>query len=193
MLPRDSYIESFIEKAITNLIPTIVDALRNHDANIPIYSPLIRTSNDNTASAATSPTHAVDIIPAVSGGILAQIKNGHKISSSASCCRSRTHSDSSIDMGHLRHRVNTLINASLANSTKRTYKAGMNSYIHFCKQIAHIPFPFTEKTLLLFVAAISSRLAFKTIKIYLCAIQQHAIIYNHPGKISEMLKLQYTL
>ena len=55
------------------------------------------------------------------------------------------------DLGHLRHQLNSILNASIASSARKAYTTGTNQYLHFCNQIGHPPFPLKQETLMLFV------------------------------------------
>ena len=83
--------------------------------------------------------------------------------------------------------------ASVAPSTASTYQAGVDNYLHFCKQIGKPPFPVTENRLMYFVASTRHRLGFKTIKVYLAAIQYRSATLGWPLIIASMIRLHYAL
>ena len=96
-------------------------------------------------------------------------------------------------MEHLKEEVDVVLAASVAPSTASTYKAGVDNYILFCSQITQPPFPVTEDRLLYFVTSTRHRLAFKTIKVYLAAIQQRSAVIGFPVTLTSMVRLQYVL
>ena len=96
-------------------------------------------------------------------------------------------------MGHLKREVNFILEASVAPSTASTYQAGLDSYIFFCRQIAQPPFPVTEDRLMYFVASTRHRLALKTVRVYLAAIQYRSALLGWPLIIASMIRLHYVL
>ena len=96
-------------------------------------------------------------------------------------------------MEHLKNEVEFVLAAAVAPSTASTYKAGLDSYILFCRQIAQPPFPVTEDRLIYFVTSARHRLAFKTIKVYLAAVQYQSAVLGFPLTIASMVRIQYVL
>ena len=50
----------------------------------------------------------------------------------------------SVDLGHLEEMVSSLVNASIAPTTKRVYMPGQRKYLAFCESIQCQPLPMTE-------------------------------------------------
>ena len=81
----------------------------------------------------------------------------------------------------------------LADSTFRTYESGFRAYASFCSRSSLPMFPLSEENLELFVCSLARRLAFSTIKVYISAIQFHAIVNGDQTRISNMAHLYYVL
>ena len=82
---------------------------------------------------------------------------------------------------------------SLAVSSQRTYASGFNSYLSFCSRLNCVTFPLEESTLELYVCSLARKLAFSTIKTYLCSIQYYSILNGFSTRISSMDCLYYVL
>lgn len=87
--------------------------------------------------------------------------------------------------GYLKH--------CLADSTFRTYESGLRQYRSFCSWYNLVAFPLSESTLELFVCSMARRLAFSSIKVYLCSVQFHATLNGDNTRISDMSHLYYVL
>ena len=83
--------------------------------------------------------------------------------------------------------------SALAPSTLCTYNSGLQSYLTFCRQSHLLPFPLTELHLEFFITSIARRLAYRTIKVYLCGLQYHSILRGHTLRMSNMPRLYYLL
>ena len=59
----------------------------------------------------------------------------------------------------------------VAQSTRRTYKAGVRAFQQFCTQYAIIPFPASSLTLRYFCCYMACQVSYKTIKVYLAGIR----------------------
>ena len=81
----------------------------------------------------------------------------------------------------------------LANSTFRTYESGFRAYASFCSRSSLPMFPLSEENMELFVCSLARRLAFSTIKVYISAVQFHALVKGHQSRISNMAHLCYVL
>ena len=96
-------------------------------------------------------------------------------------------------MGTLERERERYVGHCLASSTFRTYESGFNSYISFCS-LAQFPlFPLVEEHLELFVCSLARRLAYDSIKVYLCSVQFFATMNGDRSKISSMSHLYYVL
>ena len=82
-----------------------------------------------------------------------------------------------------------LLQASIAESTARTYASGMRKYIAFCQSVNITPFPVCELGLELFVASCAASLAAASIKVYLAGIQFHSRRMGHAASIADMRML----
>ena len=97
------------------------------------------------------------------------------------------------DLGYLRHQLNSIMEASIAPSTRNTYATGTRAYIHFCNQIGHSPFPLNQETLRLFVTSLYNRISYKSIKVYLVGIQYTSVLRCGSHTIENTRLLHYTL
>ena len=93
----------------------------------------------------------------------------------------------------MRDEQNYFLCHSLATSTLSTYRSGFNSYKKFCSHFNKALFPLCSSTLELFVTYLARRLAFSSIKVYLCSIQYLSIINGFSERINSMHKLYYVL
>jgi len=82
---------------------------------------------------------------------------------------------------------------ALAPNTFRLYNTALSSYNNFCYQVNLLPFPISEYLLELYVTAVSNRLAYATIKLYLSGIQYHSRMNGSTVNISSMSRLYYAL
>ena len=83
--------------------------------------------------------------------------------------------------------------AGLSPNTRSSYRSGLKSYLIFCKQISCEPFPVLESTLQLFVTSLAKRVAYSTIKVYLCGVQYENLVCGFNNKISQKPRLYYVL
>ena len=67
--------------------------------------------------------------------------------------------------------INHLHHFALAPSIQSTYATGFCAYQLFCSQVSLPALPLLESTLQRFVASLTFRMGFKTIKVYLSGIQ----------------------
>ena len=96
-------------------------------------------------------------------------------------------------MGYLNTNVATILHAALAPSTLHTYNSAFRSYSTFCVQVNLPYFPLSEQVLIYFVSSLYNRLAYKSIKIYLSAIQYFSIMSGSDIQIASMPRLFYAL
>ena len=67
----------------------------------------------------------------------------------------------------------------VAPSTRRTYQAGVRSYLLFCDQFTIPPFPASPLTLRYFCSHIAGHVSHKTIKVYLSGIRLEHLEHGH--------------
>ena len=83
--------------------------------------------------------------------------------------------------------------ASLAPSTLSTYESGIRQFVQFCREVDRSPFPPSEDTLALFATSLRRRIAYKSIKTYLAAIQYKSITLGFCTRLTNMDILYYAL
>jgi len=83
------------------------------------------------------------------------------------------------------------LNNALAASTTSAYQSGTRSYISFCQSYGLQPFPCTERSLCLFAVISARRLSYPSIKVYLCGIQHHSLLFGFPTQLFKMKYLYY--
>ena len=68
-------------------------------------------------------------------------------------------------------RLTFLQSQAIADSTRRSYQAGIRRYFNFCASRGWPSFPATETTLRFFAAYLADQVSFKTIKLYMAGIR----------------------
>ena len=86
-----------------------------------------------------------------------------------------------------------ILSHSLSQETFNTYRVGINHYLRFCHRFAINPLPLTENYMEPFVISLQHRLAYKSIKVYLCGVQFWSTMCGFDNQISEMARLEYIL
>lgn len=82
-----------------------------------------------------------------------------------------------MDLGHLEEMVSSLVDASIAPTTKRVYMSGQRKYLAFCESIQCQPLPMTEDRACLFVAYLTDLgLKHSSIKGYLSAVRRLQVV-----------------
>ena len=94
---------------------------------------------------------------------------------------------------HLNFQRDIILTNCLAPNTFDTYRVGINHYLRFCHNFAITPLPLREDTLELFVISLQHRLAYKSIKVYLCGIQFWSTMTGFTNQIEDMARLDYVL
>ena len=84
--------------------------------------------------------------------------------------------------------VQNLLTHALTPSTRQTYQVGLSTYLTYCQVTATHPLPLLEVNLQRFVAS-HHALAYKTIKVYLAAIQYWSITQGFDTSLSAMPRL----
>ena len=80
----------------------------------------------------------------------------------------------SVDLGHLEEMVSSLVDASIAPTTKRVYMSGQRKYL---ESIQCQPLPMTEDRVCLFVAYLTDLgLKHSSIKGYLSAVRHLQVV-----------------
>ena len=64
-----------------------------------------------------------------------------------------------------------ILSHSLAPDTFNAYRVGINHYLRFCIRFSINPLPLAENIMEPFVISLQHRLAYKSIKVYLCGVQ----------------------
>jgi hypothetical protein len=82
---------------------------------------------------------------------------------------------------------------SLAPTTLKTYRAGFNQYLQFCRGLRLAPFPVREQVLENFCVSMAQRVGYLTLKVYCCAIQAFSRLRGFPECIKDMVRLPYVL
>ena len=76
--------------------------------------------------------------------------------------------------------------ASLAKSSRPTYRVGLRHYRKFCKSFRHTQFPPSQLTLRLFVTHLANTVSFKSIKLYLSAVKFKAVELGFRNNFQKM-------
>ena len=85
--------------------------------------------------------------------------------------------------------VQTFLAASLAESTKRTYRSQLKSYLSFCTLYGYCPVPATVSTILRYIAHLSKRLSYNYIKQYMSVVRGiHGDCYYPYKQVKMVLK-----
>ena len=98
-----------------------------------------------------------------------------EISSTVTTLQPTTNDCPPFTLAHLIPDMQHYFQSALAPSTLCTYNSGLQSYLTFCRQSHLLPFPLTESHLEFFITSIARRLAYLTIKVYLCGLQYDSI------------------
>ena len=80
-----------------------------------------------------------------------------------------------------------------AKLTQRMYKTGCKRYIKFCKTHQRSLLPLKQSTLRLFVTFLARFVAFKTIKLYLCALKHYSVSHGYKNPVPSMHRLHILL
>ena len=96
-------------------------------------------------------------------------------------------------MDHLDLNVRRCLLSSLSPSTIATYRTGYRSYRFFCSVSMHPAFPLNEFILQRYAVSVANRLAFKTIKVYLCGVQFFSFLIGSNVRICSFPRLYYVL
>lgn len=85
--------------------------------------------------------------------------------------------------------------ASLAPSTRRSYRSGQNRFLEFCTAFhpSGSPYPASESTLELFASHLSSSVTHQTIKCYLAAVRSLHIERGMADPLSNAPRLELVL
>ena len=81
----------------------------------------------------------------------------------------------------------------MAPSTWAAYQTGIRHYLSFCAQFSLDPLPLSEVMLENFSSSLQLRVAYKSLKVYLCGVQYWAKLHNCKVLVSDMPRLQYVL
>ena len=89
--------------------------------------------------------------------------------------------------------MRALQHASLAPSSHLVYRVGHHHYNNFCHRHNLLPYPLTQKVLMLYVTDLPDSLSFKSIKLYLSAIKHRNIALAFKNSIHKMAQLHMLL
>ena len=91
--------------------------------------------------------------------------------------------------------VQRYLNASLAPSSQKAYRAGIGSFLKLCTHLGSPPLPVTQDLLCSFVAYLANtNCAYQTIRSYLAAVRYLQIANNlTPTPLASMHKLQLVM
>ena len=93
----------------------------------------------------------------------------------------------------LEARKNGYLSRALATSSMGTYKTGIKQYIAFCNKVRAPTIPLSESTLENFSVSLSSRISYKSIKVYLYGVQFWSKLQGCGVLIKKMHRLKYVL
>ena len=110
-------------------------------------------------------------LPPLPEKIRTKITKHHAVPPPRPNSRCGTNSCSQVSTDPLAHRLAFLQSQAIANSTRRSYQAGIRRYSAFCTSKGWQCFPATENTLRFFAAYLADQVSFKTIKLYLAGIR----------------------
>lgn len=87
-----------------------------------------------------------------------------------------------MDISSLDNAVRFYCDRGIADSTRRTYKSGINRYLSFCRAFCiSSPFPVSEIILCYFVTSLAQEgIAPATIKTYLAAVRHAQVVRGYP-------------
>ena len=94
---------------------------------------------------------------------------------------------------HLEYQRNVLLSHALAPSSFNTYRTGINHYLRFCRRLAIRPLPLSEPVLENFCVSLHHRVAYKSIRVYLCGVQFWSKLCGGWVLIEHMPRLEYVL
>lgn len=86
-----------------------------------------------------------------------------------------------------------LIDKSIAPSTRKTYAVGQRQFGQFCGALGVQPLPASEQMLILFVADLSQRVAYSTIRTYLAGVRHWHVASGVGDPMDGRLKLNLLL
>ena len=87
----------------------------------------------------------------------------------------------------------SLLHKSLAVTTRKSYNSGIRAYTIFCVQTGINHLPLRHEYLENFAISLRRRVGYKTIKLYLSALQVSSILQGYTERIRDMSRLHYVL
>ena len=95
---------------------------------------------------------------------------------------------------HIVYQKYVFLASSLAPNSLSTYQTGLNHYIKFCQLFNIVPiFPLSESVLENFCVYLQVKVAYKSIKVYLCGVQYWSYLNGYNEEIADMDRLHYVL
>ena len=119
----------------------------------------------------TAATQSDLSLPPLPDKLRAKISKHLSVSSPRSSSRCRPNSCPGVSEDPLADRLAFLQSRAIADSTRRSYQAGIRRYSTFCASRGWRSFPATETTLRFFAAYLADSVSFKTIKLYMAGIR----------------------
>ena len=86
-----------------------------------------------------------------------------------------------------------ILSRALASSSQKTYQTGINQYVSFCQHFQTDPLPLSETVVENFCVSLASRVSYKTIKVYLSAVQFWSKMQGGGVLLKDMQRLHYVL
>ena len=107
--------------------------------------------------------------------------------------RIKTDIGSQHNVKHLPHERWNFFNSGISHKMQKVYLLGWKIYVTFCEKTQLTLLPLVERNIVFFVTTLAKRLTYKTIKVYLCAIQFYSNIFGFKENINNMRILIYVL
>ena len=83
--------------------------------------------------------------------------------------------------------------AALAPLSRHVYQVGLRHYRHFCKTSNRKPYPAFQDTLKFFITYLAEKVSFKTLKLYLAAVNLNNIELGYKDKVHKMAQFHLLL
>ena len=98
-----------------------------------------------------------------------------------------------MDISRLEDVASELCEASLANSSRKTYTAAQKVFMDFYRSCGKTPIPASKQLLILFVADLSLRVCYSTARTYLAAVRHLHISHDYGDPLAGRLWLELVL
>ena len=124
-------------------------------------------------------------LPPLPEKLRSRILKHHSVPSTSTSGRLASYPSPPVRGDPLADRLAFLQSQAIADSTRRSYLAGLRRYTAFCSSKQWTSFPATETTLRYFAAHLSTQVAFKTIKLYMAGIRYAHIENSLPDPFQD--------